>query len=90
MTGCALKLEAAESYRRSVSYEHRKSLLVSSEAIWVGVGTALLVAGLDFFSYLARCARDRRRRIDAGAASHIHLCTGGYGGHFGCSLLYQG
>ena len=75
---------------RSISYEHGKSLLVSGEAIWVGVGTTLLVARLDLFCHLARRARIRRSRIDAGAASHVHFCIGWYGAHFGCSLLYQG
>jgi hypothetical protein len=54
------------------------------------VGITLLMAGLDFFSSLARCARDRRDRIDATAAFSIRPGIGGHDAASGRNLLYKG
>jgi hypothetical protein len=74
----------------SVLNEHRKSLLVSGEAIRLGVGTSLFMARLGVFSYLACCAWSCRGRTDAEAAAHIHACIDRYDADIGSGLLHQG
>lgn len=78
-----------QPHRQTVSLnEHRKSLLVSGEAIRLGVGTSLFLARLDVFSYLARCACSCHGRTDAQAAAHIHVCIDRYDVDIGSGLLH--
>jgi hypothetical protein len=62
--------------RRLCRNECKKSLLVSGEAIWIRVGTSLLMARLGVFSYLACDARSCSAKVGARAAARIHALLG--------------
>jgi hypothetical protein len=70
--------------------EHRESLLVSGEAIRLGVGASLFMARLDVFPYLACCAWNCCGKTDAWATAHIHACIDGDDVDVGVGLLHKG
>jgi hypothetical protein len=67
--------------------ELEESILVSRKAIWLGMGTSVLVAGLGFFCNLAWCAGHCRGEVDAQATAAVYPCIDLYDRDLGCGLL---
>jgi hypothetical protein len=70
--------------------EHGNALLVSGEALWLGLGIAVFMAGVGVLSDLVGHAASGRHTPDAQAAVSVHHGIGGHDGPICCDLLPQG